>query len=283
VSEAAVQAVTGRDALTPQAALRQFVTCVSSHRGAVLTLARRELKVRYAGTAIGALWVVLPQIVMLFVYWFVFSVGLRVTPSRGVPFVAFFVTGFLPWSLFNEMVQASSSVVPHYAPLVKKTVFPSEVLPISELIVALATQAVLFGVVLLILWFSGVPFSIRMLQATYYLVALCAFSLAVGLLVGSTNVLLPDIGHALGIVLNVWFWLTPIVWEPSMLGEPLRRAFSLNPLFYIVDGYRGSLLDEALLWRAPGAALWFWTLSAAGLAAGVWVFERLKPRFVEAL
>jgi ABC-type polysaccharide/polyol phosphate export permease len=283
VTLAALRTVDPPRPVTLWEALRQFAAGLAIHRRTVATLARRELKVRYAGTAIGTLWVVLPQIVTLSVYWFVFSVGLRVTPSHGVPFIAFFVTGFVPWSLFNEMLTSSGSVVSRYAPLVKKTIFPSEVLPLSELVVALATHVVMLAIVLLILRLNGLAFSLRMLQSAYYLGGLCVFSLGLGLLVSSTNVLLPDIGHALGVVLNVWFWLTPIVWEASRLSNPLRRAFSLNPLFYVVEGYRASFLGELPPSRTPAAALWFWLASAAVLAAGIWVFERLKPRFVEVL
>jgi lipopolysaccharide transport system permease protein/teichoic acid transport system permease protein len=229
------------------------------------------------------MWAVVPQILMLGVYWFVFSVGLRVMPSHGVPFIVFFVCGFIPWTLFNETVLASSSVIQRNAHLVKKAVFPTEVLPISELVVGLVGHGVMLSVLLVILRVNGITLWTYGFQVLYYLFALSIFSVAVGLSVCSMNVLMPDIGHALIILMNVWFWLTPIVWDVSILTGGLRFAFRLNPLYYIVDGYRASFIFHVPFWHDPAAAIWFWATCLLVLAAGVWVFEKLKPEFAEVL
>jgi ABC-type polysaccharide/polyol phosphate export permease len=264
-------------------AIGRFATALSSQRRIVATLASRELRARHAGTALGALWIVLPQMLMLAVYWFVFSVGLRVRPSHGVPFIAFFVCGFIPWTLFNETVMSASGVVQRNVHLVKKTLFPTEVLAISELLVALVGHAVMLSVLLVIFWASGMAFSAYTLQLFYYLFALCVFSVAVGLLVCAMNVLMPDIGHALTILMNVWFWLTPIVWDPSPLTGTLRVLVGLNPVAYIVDGYRASFINQEPFWRQPAAAVYFWIVCLSTLGLGVWVFEKLKPTFAEVL
>jgi ABC-type polysaccharide/polyol phosphate export permease len=261
----------------------QFLTTVYWHRRLVASLAGRELKVRYAGTAIGTLWAVLPQVLMVGVYWFVFSVGLKVTPSHGVPFIVFFVCGFIPWTMFNETIMASSSAVQRNAHLVKKTVFPIEVLPISELVIGLVGHAVMLSVLLIILWFNGVTLSAYVFQVFYYLLALSVFCIAVGLSVCAMNVLTPDVGHALIILMNVWFWLTPIVWDVSILTGNLRLAFTLNPLFYIVDGYRASFIYHEAFWQSPAATIWFWVTCLLVLATGMWMFEKLKPKFAEVL
>jgi lipopolysaccharide transport system permease protein/teichoic acid transport system permease protein len=253
------------------------------HRAVVATMAGRELRLRYAGTVAGLVWSVLPQVLALLVYWFVFSVGLKVTSTGGIPFIATFACGFVAWSLFNETVMGSSGAVQRNVHLVKKAVFPTEILPASQFLASLAGHGIMLAVLCVLLWANGMAFSIYGLQVFYYAAGLGVFSIGLGLAVSSVNVLMPDLGHALAVLMNIWFWLTPIVWDVSMLPEALRLLFSLNPVFYIVDGYRASLIYHAPFWQNTAAMAWFWTVSLVTLAAGAILFQKLKAEFAEVL
>ena len=128
-----------------------FTQRIISQRHLIFSLTKREVKSQYVGSALGIIWTFLQPMVMIFVFWFVFSIGFKVMPVKNVPFVVWLTAGLAPWFAFSEIVNGSTGVVAGNAHLIKKTIFPSEILPIVKLLSCLVTHSIFLGLLLILI------------------------------------------------------------------------------------------------------------------------------------
>jgi lipopolysaccharide transport system permease protein/teichoic acid transport system permease protein len=243
----------------------------------------REIKSRYVGTFGGLLWSVINPLMMILVYWLVFSVGFKVQPSGNVPFIVVFLCGLMPWLTFSEAMTTSTNALIANAHLVTKTVFPTEILPIVYLLASLITHGIMLIVLVIVLLMNKISLSIYNFQFLYYLFALSMFALGLGWISSAANVFWKDVGHGFGVVLNMWFWLTPIVWDVGIMPQKYQYIIKLNPLYYIVEGYRSSFIYHLPVWHNYRLAIYFWIVCLSVFFCGVFVFRKLKPEFTEVL
>ena len=263
--------------------LANFLRNIYSCREIVRTMAAHELANRYVGTLGGALWTIAHPVAMILVYWFVFSVGFKAQGPAGMPFTLYFVSGLLPWLFFSETITASIASVTGNAHLVKKLVFPTEVLPVVHIVAGLVPHAALLAVFLVLLAHYGIYPNVYMVQLVYYMAMLIVLTLGIGWLLAALHVFYRDIGQAMTVLLNFWFWLTPIVWTINIVPERYRWLLHLNPFYYLVEGYRNALVYKKPLWVAPHDALYFILIAMLLLMSGAAVFRRLKPEFPDML
>ncbi len=260
-----------------------FIKRVYETRAIIWIMAIRTIQNRYVGTLGGMAWALLQPLIMIVVYWFVFSVGFRVKPPGGVPFIIVFLCGQIPWATFNETLMANVYGVTGNAHLVKKTVFPTEILPLVNLLAGFIGHVIMIGILAVILFLNGVSLSFYSLQFFYYLTALSAFTLGLSWLLAAFQVFYRDVAQILGALLPLWFWLTPIVWFADMLPPKYLFLLRLNPLTYIVDGYKDSFIYHSPFWAHPLQGIYFWAVSVILLFVGAFLFRRLKPLFAEVL
>lgn len=260
-----------------------FLARLYHYRAIIWAMAKRDLAARYVGTVGGALWAVLHPTLMILIYWFVFTVGFKVQQTANMPFVLYFVSGLVPWLLFNEVLSSSMTAVSANAALVKKTVFPSEILPLVHVVSASFTHLILLSSLAILYGVYGYrPRFSAFAVVVYYYAALGCLLLGLSWLVGALQVFHRDLAQAVGALLNMWFWLTPIVWSSEMIPPEYARLLQFNPMAYIVDGYRSALTDRPL-WAREWAAVYFWAVSGPLLFLGAYVFKRLKHEFPELL
>jgi ABC-type polysaccharide/polyol phosphate export permease len=260
-----------------------FVKLLYQSRSLIGALALREIQGRYVGTFGGVTWSVVNPLAMILVYWFVFSVGFKVEPPGGVPFIIVFLCGLIPWTLFSETLMSSVNVIRSNPHFVKKMVFPTEVLVVVNLVASLVTHIIMLSILFVLMWLNGLHFSIFNFQFVFYLFALMIFTMGLSWLVSALNVFYKDIGQILGVVLNLWFWMTPIVWMVEMVPEKYQFYLNLNPMLYIVMGYKNSFLFETPFWSHYRTGGMFWGVSLFVFVVGGLVFRRLKPDFAEVL
>lgn len=242
----------------------------------------RDLKVRYVGSLMGFFWSVIHPLVLLVSYSFVFSVIFQVRPhiASTENFAVFLFCGILPWLYFQDTVLRSCRSVTDHANLLRKTLFPSEILPITVLLSNLVTHLVGLAILLAALLYLGL-LGWTVLLLPLYLVPLMVLSLGLGWLAAALQVFLRDTAQVLTVLLIFWFWFTPIFYPVEMVPEPYRFWIDLNPVGPAVDGYRRLLLEN----RGPDAAslLWLTGWALASFAAGGWVFRHTKREFVDVL
>lgn len=260
-----------------------FLKKVYRYRSLIWAMSIREVQSRYIGSIGGMLWAIINPLMVILVYWFVFSLGFKVKPASGIPFIVVFLCGFIPWSMFSEALINSTGSIRSNAQLVTKTVFPTEILPIVNITASLITHLVMLAVFIIVLIFNKIPFSFYNLQIIYYLFALVILSLGFGWFFAAINVFYKDVGQALGVVMNVWFWFTPIVWLPDMIPGKYQYILKLNPMFYIVDGYKSSFIYYSSIWHNPAECIYFWVISIPVLIIGADTFKKLKSEFAEVL
>jgi lipopolysaccharide transport system permease protein/teichoic acid transport system permease protein len=241
-----------------------------------------DVAARYAGTIGGVLWAVLHPAFTVVIYWFVFSVGFKAQGPAGMPFVLYFVSGLVPWLFFSEVLISSMNAVTANASLIKRTVFPAEVLPLVHFVSSSFTHVVLLVILCMLAWYYGYGPKLTVVQVIYYYGALGCFLLGLSWLVGSLQVFHRDLGQAMSAVLNLWFWLTPVVWSPETIPPKYRVILEFNPIYYVVEGYR-SIMTGVPFWLHWRGAMCFWFVAGPVLLLGAYVFRRLKPEFADVL
>lgn len=260
-----------------------FLANIYSVREMIRAMVLQEVRSRYAGTIGGLFWSVIVPFTTAIIYAFVFSIGLKVPEQGGVPFILWFFCALIAWNLMADTVMQSANVVIANAHLVKKVVFPTEVLPLVNLGANLIIHGISLCVLLGIMIFYGRTFSLHMGQFVYFLAGVCLFTLGLSWIVGALNVFYRDLGQFVTVVMHMWFWLTPIVWGLDMFPENVQSVLRLNPMTYIAEGYRASFLFGRPIWADAWNGVYFWGCAMLFFVAGATVFRRLKPDFADVL
>ncbi|WP_420267259.1 ABC transporter permease [Candidatus Magnetominusculus dajiuhuensis] len=260
-----------------------FLKMLYQYRAVIATMALQEIKNKYIGTMGGVVWSIINPLLTIFVYWLVFSIGLKVRPIEDAPFIVYFCAGLIPWMTFTDTLIANTNVLKQKSYLIKKMVFPTEILPIVTLLSNLIAHGIMLIIFLIILLFSGLSFSLINIQVLYYIIALCILSLGLSWLLSAINVFFRDTSMILGVVINLWFWLTPIVWIIDILPVRYQPVIKLNPMYYIVDGYRNAFIYHIPFWKNYKSGIYFWLICLSLFACGGLVFKKLKSEFGDAL
>lgn len=244
-----------RTSESPHLRVGERLRILAAHREVLANLIRKELKVKYAASALGAVWSLLNPLVYLAVFTFV----TRVLGNNIPDYPVYLLSGLLAWNLFNASVMAGSRSVLDNANLVKKVAFPREILPLSSIGVALVDYVLQMAVLLLFIAISGygvhVP-ELALLPLAF--VALLAFTTMLTFVLAALNVRYRDVGHLLNIALLVWFWITPIVYAGALVQEHLQGndllgfLYFLNPLVAIVEGMHRALYGVVTVLTVDG-------------------------------
>lgn len=260
---------------------------VYQNRRMIWKLAKNDFKTRYAGSYFGIAWAFVQPVVTILVYWFVFSVGFRQnTSSVGVPFVLYLVAGIVPWFFFQDALIGGTNCLLEYNYLVKKVVFNIRVLPIVKILAATFVHAffVLFTVILYMAY-GSFP-DLYYLQIFYY--SVCVFALVLGIcyMTCAVVVFFRDLTQMISIALQVGIWLTPIMWvaEDALVNHTvLQKILMLNPMYYIVSGYRDAFVMKQWFWAQPGWTVYFWVFTLGCFFLGNWMFKRLRIHFADVM
>lgn len=261
-----------------------FLIGLYQSRRTIRALAQRDVLSRYSGTIFRGLWELINPALTLVIFWFVFSVALKAKGPGGTPFILYFATGYLPWLFFSESLTRGTQAVVAHTFLIKKMVFASELLPFVYLSSSAINHALLLVLAGIILLFNGIPITWYWLQLPYFFVTLCIFLVGLQWLLSAINVFNRDIGQGLSVVLNIWFWITPVVWvADDVVPSEYQWLIYANPVAYVIEGYRGSLLYEHPFWINGWQGLYVWCLSLGLALLGANIFRMLKPHFGDVL
>ena len=260
-----------------------FFSPIWQKRRLVLLMARREIVSQYVGSGLGSLWMFIQPVVMITVFWFVFSMGFKVKPTNDVPFVVWLTAGLAPWFLFSAIVNGSASVVVNHSHLIKKTIFFSQLLPVVKICSSMVAHSVFLGILFCLIILQGIAVDLWFVQVLYYLFCLVVLSLGISWLISALYVFLRDVGQIVGVMLQVGFWLTPIFWDIEMMPPKIQLLLKINPVYYIIQGYRDSFLAGIPFWHRPVYSLYFWFFAMFLFCLGAFVFNRMKPQFSDVL
>ena len=247
-------------------------------RELLLFLVWRDIKVRYKQTALGAAWAVI-QPLMTMVVFSIFFGRLAKMPSDGVPYPLFSFAALVPWTFFAGGLTQSANSLVGSANLIKKVYFPRLIVPAATVLAEAMDFAIAFGVLLLLMALYGVtPTANIAFLPAFVLLAICT-SLGVGLWLSALNVEFRDVRYMVPFVTQFWLFATPIAYPSSLLTEPWRTLYGINPMAGVVDGFRWALLGAA---PPPAGMLALSALvSIALLIGGICYFRRMERTFAD--
>jgi len=242
----------------------------------------RDLKTRYVGSFMGIFWSVIHPIVLLVCYTFVFSVVFKIRPYSSTTdnFAIFLFCGILPWLYFQDTVLRSCTSIVEHGHLIKKTLFPSEILPISYVISNLIMHLIGVAILVVVLIALGL-FGWTIVFLPIYLALLMVMALGLGWLMACLQVFLRDTVQILTVVLVFWFWFTPIFYAVEKVPKVLQPLIRLNPLTSVVEGYRSVLLEHQMPSLSGLALLAVYAVIL--FVIGGSAFRRTKREFIDVL
>lgn len=255
-------------------------------RHLIWKLAKNDFKKRYAGSYMGAVWAMIQPVVTVAMYYIVFDKLMGNGINRGtgdVPFVLFLTAGLVPWFYFNEALNNGTNALLEYNYLVKKVVFKISVLPIIKIIAATFIHLFFIGVLLLVAALYGYYPSIYTIQIVYYSFCLFIFVLALCYSTCSIVVFFRDLGQIINIALQIGMWATPILWDINTLSGNWVVFLKLNPLVYIVNGYRSAIYEREWFFQDFFSTMYFWIVTVVLFGIGAAIFKRLKVHFADVL
>ncbi len=250
----------------------------------IMRLSRNDFKTKYAGSYLGIVWAFVQPIITILVYWFVFST-IRAARVRNVPFVLWLMAGLVPWFYFQDSMIGGCNSLLEYSYLVKKVVFRIDILPIVKLTGSLYVHAFFVCITIVLYTVLGFFPGITVIQVVYYTFAMYMLVLGISYLTSAVVIFFRDLSQIISICLQVGVWMTPIMWNFTdlNLGGILVKIFKLNPMYYIVEGYRDSLINGVWFWEHPLLTIYFWCFTLIMLFVGRRVFMKLRVHFADVL
>jgi ABC-type polysaccharide/polyol phosphate export permease len=252
------------------------------YRGLIQTLVARDVKARYRGSVLGFFWSFINPLLLLLVYSFVFTTVLPSSYTEELqPYALFMFCGILPWTWFSSSILESSNVLIAGGNLIKKVLFPAEVLPIVTVLANMVHF--FFGLPILVAFLIYYQRPLDLLELLWFPVIVSVqliVLLGLGLLVSALTVHFRDLKEILGNLLTLWFFATPIIYPMSQVPEQYRWIINLNPMTHLAISYQEVLFDigphrhwKVLVVLSFGAVVTFF--------AGYFVFDRLRDSFAE--
>ena len=245
---------------------------------------KNDFKKQYLGSYLGLAWAFIQPITFILVIWFVFEIGFRVGPTTGdTPFFLWLICGMIPWFFFSNALNNGTNAVVGNAFLVKKVSFRISILPFVQIGSALIIHLSLVIFLLITFLFYGYMPSIYWLQLPYYIFCSVVLLLGLSWLTSSVRVFIKDVGNFIAVILQIGFWATPIFWSLDLVPQKYRYIIELNPMFYIVDGFRDTFINNIWFWEKSSLSIYFIIFSSVTLIFGAIVFRRLRPHFGDVL
>ena len=240
----------------------------------------RDIKVRYKQTVLGTGWALIQPLFTMVLFSLFFG-RLAKVPSDGIPYPLFAFSALVPWSYFaNALTQASNSLVGNSA-LIKKVYFPRLAIPISKILSALLDFVLAFGLLLAMTFYYGLHPTWRILWTPFFLLLAIITALGAALWLSALNVRIRDVEQTLPFLTQVWLFATPIAYPSSLLPQPWRTLYGINPMVGVVEGFRWALLGAN---TTPGLMLLVSCIAAIlVLVSGAYWFRRLEKTFADIL
>jgi len=249
-------------------------------RELLFILAWRDVSIRYKQTILGGLWAIIQPFVTMVIFSVVFG-KLAKIPSDNIPYPIFSYAALVPWSFFVNSLNKSSLSLISNTNLINKVYFPRLILPFSAIIVGIMDFFIAFIMLLLMMLFYGIIPTIALIYLPFFILLTLITSLGIGIWIATFNVKFYDLQNAFPFIIQAWMFATPIAYPSSLLKEPWRSLYGLNPMSGVVEGFRWALLGTT---TSPGGILIVSFVTACViLICGLFYFKRVEHTFADFL
>ncbi|MCD4681083.1 MAG: ABC transporter permease, partial [Bacteroidales bacterium] len=195
----------------------------------------------------------------------------------------YLITGYAAFDFFSNALNQASDSIRSYSFMITKVNFRLAILPIVKLLSGLMMHVIILFIVLLILVLNSIYPTLYWFQLIYYIFAMLSMLLGLAWIASSISLFFPDIKNIISIIVRLLFFLTPIFWSIEGLPESYAYVLKFNPFYYIVNGYRESLVYDVAFWEHPMLTIYYWALTVSFMLAGIIIFKKLRPHFADVI
>lgn len=252
---------------------------VWAYRELLYFLTWRDVKVRYKQTFLGVAWAIIQPVFTMVIFTLFFGqlAGLQ-SRTGGIPYPLFAYAGLLPWTFFSNSLTASGNSLVGSANLITKVYFPRIIVPTAAVAAGLLDLGIAFSIVVVLMVYYQVPPSLNLLMLPALVLLITALATAVGMWFSALNVKYRDIRFALPFLIQLWMFVSPIIYPATILPERWRWLLELNPLTGIIEGFRSALFGRPFNWTALSISA---GITLVALIYAAYSFKRVERRFAD--
>ena len=262
----------------------EFFKDVIKNRKLIMQLGKNDFKNRFANTSLGAIWGFLQPFIFMLTYAIVFQFILKTGSSGNYPYAVWFFPGMTMWQWINDTIMSASNSIRTYSYLVKKVVFPVNIIPVISIVASSFVRLFLIAIATMICIIYGYMPNILLL--IYVIIAVYAFVIAFTRFTSAVTTIVPDFSNLLGIVMQLFFWFTPVIWNLSQLAEhqTILKIMKCVPFTYLVTAFRQVFMDENIIFAGYGIyTIIFWAITIILFIWGNSIFKRTRKDFADVL
>lgn len=265
--------------------LKEIISDHIKYRKQIFKLAKADLVKTYRGSALGWSWAIIKPVVTIFVYWFAFSIGLRSgKPVNGYPFFLWLIAGIVPWFYMGDMITGGTNCIRKYSYLVTKMKFPVSTIPTFTSISNIMVNIILLIIVVLIFCLFGHAPDIYILQLPFYLILSFVFFTLWALFSSFIGAISKDFVNLVKSFITAIFWLSAILWNADKVSIPwLRKFLNLNPVTFLVNGFRNCFINKVWFWQQPKRLLYFCIITVILFILALWSYKKLRKDIADVL
>lgn len=257
----------------------------TDYKKQIYKLAKADLVKTYRGSALGWSWAIIKPVVTIFVYWFAFSIGLRAgKPVNGYPFFLWLVASVVPWFYMSEMITGGTDCIRRYSYLVTKMKFPVSTIPTFVNISKFMIHVMLVYIVIILFRLFGYTPDIYLLQLPVYMLLTFIFFNVWGLFSAPLGAMSKDYVNLVKSFITAVFWLSGILWDPNTVKNAvLRKVLKVNPVTFLISGYRNCFIDKIWFWQQPKRLFYFALVTIILLILGIRIYKKLRKDIPDVL
>lgn len=263
--------------------VKEYLAGIYHDREVLFDLVKNDFKAKYTNSLLGIAWAFLLPLITILVLWFVFQVGFRSGPVSNVPFILWYVPAYLVWNFFTEAFGAASSCLNDYYYLVKNMKFRISILPSVRIASSSFVHIFFIGFIFVLYAVYGYMPRINNIQVIYYYFCVIIYLIGLTWIFSALAVFSKDVLNIINLIVQIGFWVTPIVWTTDGMPTFVQNVVKINPMYYICNGYREAFASDVWFWQHPLLTLYFWAFTLVQLMLGVYVFQRLRSQFADML
>lgn len=263
--------------------LRYFFIDIYKNKEIVKMLVLNDLKSRYAGSFLGITWSFIQPVLTILVFWFVFQLGFKNPPVQDIPYILWFIPAYIPWMYFQEVIINATGCLREYSYLVKKIKFKISILPVIKVVSSFLIHLCFIAFMFFAYSVYGIKPSLMTLQLLYYSFAMVFMVCGLSWLIAALSVFMKDLAQIIGIILQLGYFAIPVFWTEDMMAPSVLAILKLNPIYYIVQGYRNCMEGTVFFWQYPWLTVYFWGFSIAVFWGGITLFEKSQKHFADLL
>lgn len=262
----------------------EFIKTLIKNRKLIFQLGKNDFKNRFANTSLGAIWGFASPFIFMLTYVIVFQYILKAGYQGNDPYIVWLLPGMAMWMSINDIIMSASNSIRTYSYLVKKVVFPIDIIPVISVVASSVVALFLFTISIAVCLFFG--YMPNIILFIYIIICMYSFIIAFTRFTSALTTLVPDFGQLLSILMQLFFWFTPIVWNLSMLDENilLQKIFQCMPFTYLVTGIRHVFIEGNIATQSNYKySIVFWVITIIMFIWGDYIFKKNKKDFSDVL